>query len=147
MHSSFHAILPTRLTHWGRVTHICVGNLTIIGSDCGLSPGRHQVIIWTNTGILLIVFLGTHFSEVVIEILTFSFKKIRLKVSFAKWRPFCLGLNVLTVQCRCAFNPSQNHTLGCIYHSGSVPDRRSILDSRWSTKPAATTWQALRTTS
>ena len=27
----------TRLTHWGRVTHICVGNLTIIGSDNGLS--------------------------------------------------------------------------------------------------------------
>ena len=26
------------LTHWGRVTHICVGNLTIIGSDNGLSP-------------------------------------------------------------------------------------------------------------
>ena len=42
------------LTHWGRVTHICVGKLTIIGSDNGLSPGRHQAIIWTNTGILLI---------------------------------------------------------------------------------------------
>ena len=33
------------LTHWGRVMHICVGNLTIIGSDNGLSPGRHQAII------------------------------------------------------------------------------------------------------
>ena len=32
------------LTHWGRVTHICVGNLTIIGSDNGLSPGRRQAI-------------------------------------------------------------------------------------------------------
>ena len=29
------------LTHWGRVTHICVIDLTIIGSDNGLSPGRH----------------------------------------------------------------------------------------------------------
>ena len=27
-------------THWGRVTHICVGKLFIIGSDNGLSPGR-----------------------------------------------------------------------------------------------------------
>ena len=27
------------LTHWGRVTHICVSELTIIGSDNGLSPG------------------------------------------------------------------------------------------------------------
>ena len=42
------------LTHWGRVTHIYVGNLAIIGSDNGLSPGRRQAIIWTNYGILLI---------------------------------------------------------------------------------------------
>ena len=32
-------------THWGRVTHICVGNLTIISPDNGLSPGRRQAII------------------------------------------------------------------------------------------------------
>ena len=30
----------SELTHWGRVTHICVGNLTIIGSDNGLSHRR-----------------------------------------------------------------------------------------------------------
>ena len=83
------------LTHWGRVTHICVGKLTIIGSDNGLSPGRRQAIIWTNAGIWLIGPLGTIFSEILIEILTFSFKKMRLKVSSAKRRPFCLGLNVL----------------------------------------------------
>ena len=40
------------LTHWGRVTHICLGNLAIIGSDNGLSPSRRQAIIWTNAGIL-----------------------------------------------------------------------------------------------
>ena len=83
------------LTHWGRVTHICVGKLSIIGSDNGLSPGRHQAIIWTNAGRLLIEPLGTNFSEILIEILTFSFKKMHLKVSSAKWRPFCLSLNVL----------------------------------------------------
>ena len=33
------------LTHWGRVTHICVSKLTSIGSDNGLSPGRRQAII------------------------------------------------------------------------------------------------------
>ena len=27
------------LTHWGRVTHMCIGKITIIGSDNGLSPG------------------------------------------------------------------------------------------------------------
>ena len=84
------------LTHGGRVTHICVGNLTIIGPDNGLSPGRRQAIIWTNAGILLIGPLGTNFSEIVIENRTFSFKKMRFKLSSGKWRPFCLGLNVLT---------------------------------------------------
>ena len=84
------------VTHyWGRVTHICVWNLTIIGSDHGLSPGRRQAIIWTNTGILWIGPLGTNFSEIWIGILTFSFRKMRLKMSSAKSRPFCLGLNVL----------------------------------------------------
>ena len=83
------------LTHWGRVTHICVGKLTIIGSDNGLSPGRRQAIIWTNAGIMLIEPLGTNFSEILIGIQIFSFKKMCLKMSSAKWRPFCLGLNVL----------------------------------------------------
>ena len=145
------------LTHWGRVTHICVGNLTIIDPDNGLSPGRRQAIIWTNAGLLLIGPLGTNFNEILthwgrdkmdaisqttfsnpfssmkmhelrlrfhwslfatshylnqwwlvcwriyaslglnelIEILTFSFKKMRLKVSSAKRRPFCLSLNLL----------------------------------------------------
>ena len=46
-------LLSPRLTHRGRVTHICVSKLTIIGSDNGLSPGRRQANIWTNAGILL----------------------------------------------------------------------------------------------
>ena len=79
------------------MTHICVSNLIIIGSDNGLSPGRRQAIIWTNAGIFLIGPLRTNFNEILIEILTFSFKKMRLKVSSAKWRPFCLGLNVLSM--------------------------------------------------
>ena len=87
---------PFLLTHWGRVTHICVSKQTIIGSDNGLSPGRRQAIIWTNAGILLIGTLGTNFSEILIEIRILSFKKMGLKVSSAKWRPFCLGLNVLS---------------------------------------------------
>ena len=86
------------LTHWGRVTHICVSKLTVIGSDNGLSPGRRQAIISTNAGILLIGPLGTNFSEILIEIHTFSFKKMHLKVSSGKWRPSCLGLNVLNVK-------------------------------------------------
>ena len=63
------------LTHWGRVTHICVIKLNIVDSDNGLSPGRHQAIIWTNAGILLIGPFGTNFSEILFGIQTSSFKK------------------------------------------------------------------------
>ena len=83
------------LTHWGPVTHICVSKLTTTGSDNGLLPGRHQAIIWINAGILSIGPLGTNFSEILIAIETFSFKKMHLKISSVKWLPFCLGLNVL----------------------------------------------------
>ena len=82
-------------THWGRVTDIGVSELTIIGSDNSLSPDRRQAIIWTNAGILLIGPSGTNFNEMLIEILKFSLKIMRLKVSSAKRWPFCLGLNVL----------------------------------------------------
>ena len=83
------------ITHWGRVTYICISTLTIIGSDNGLAPGRRQAIIWTNAEILLIEPPGTSFSGILIEIHTISFKKMQLKMSSAKWRPFCLSLNVI----------------------------------------------------
>ena len=89
------------LTHWGRVTHVCVSRLTITGSDNGLSPGRHQAIIWTNAVILLIGPLGTNFSEILIGIYTFSFKKMPFKMLSGKWWPFCLGLNVLMKMSHC----------------------------------------------
>ena len=70
------------------MTHICVSDLTSIGSDNGLSPGRRQAIIWTNAGILLIGPLGTNISEILTEINAFSFKKMHLKMSYGKWRSF-----------------------------------------------------------
>ena len=108
------------LTHWGRVTHICVSRLTITGSDNGLSPGRHQAIIWTNAGKLLIGPLGTNFSENLIEILTLLFKKMHLQVSFAKQQPFCLGLNVLM---QCLFNSLRPRELSHHQH-----DRKAKTD-------------------
>ena len=94
------------LTHRGRVTHICIGKLTIIGSDNGLSPGRRQVIIWTNTGILLIWRLEIDFNEVLIEMYIFSLKKMQLRLSSAKWRPYCLGFMVLN-----EYQPVYSHYL------------------------------------
>ena len=78
------------LPQWGRVTPICVGKLTISCSDNGLLPGRHQAIIWTNAGILLIWHSGTNFSDIWIEIYTFSFQKMHLKMSSILLRPQCV---------------------------------------------------------
>ena len=83
------------LTHWGRVTHICVGKLIIIGWDNGLSPDRRQAIISPNAGLLSIGPLRTYFSENLIKIQQFSLKKMHMKMSSAKWRSSCLGLNEL----------------------------------------------------
>ena len=78
--------------NWG--THICIGKLTIIGSDNGLLPRRWQIIIWTSIGILLIGPLGTNFSEILLEVQTL--KKITLKMSSVKCCPFHFSLNVLS---------------------------------------------------
>ena len=39
------------VTHWGRVTHICVGDYWLKND---LPPGRRQAIIWTNAEIVVI---------------------------------------------------------------------------------------------
>ena len=52
---------------------------------------RFRVGLTNVTGVL-----GINFSEIVIGIKTFSFKKMPLNMSSAKWRPFCLGLNTLS---------------------------------------------------
>ena len=83
------------LIHWGWVTHICVSSVTTSSSDNGLSPSWHQTIIWTSARLLLIRPLETNFSEILSKIHASSFKKMHLKMSSGKWRPFCLGLNEL----------------------------------------------------
>ena len=76
------------LSHWGRVTHIWVSKLTTIDSDNDLSPGHYLNQCWNFVNPL-----GTNFSENLIEIYTFSSKKMaHFKMSSGKWRPFCLGL-------------------------------------------------------
>ena len=57
--------------------------------------GRCQAIIWTSAGKLSIGTLGKNFSKILIEIVTFSLKKMPLKVSSAKLWPFCFSCNVL----------------------------------------------------
>ena len=78
------------------MTHICVTKQTIIGSLNKPSLVQIMARRLANAGILLIGPLGTEFNEILIEIHTFSFKDMHLKMSSGKWRPFCLGLNVLS---------------------------------------------------
>ena len=109
---SSHSWQKVKITHWGRVTHICVRKLNIHGSDYG----RHQAIIWTNAGILLIGPLGPNFIEILIAIQTFSFKEIHLSMSSGKWWPFCLGLNVLFTMSHTLFYISREVDLASHVH-------------------------------
>ena len=92
-------LAPYYSTHWDRVTHICVGNLTINGSNNGLSPGWRQAIIWTIDGILLIGALGTNFSEIFgkyqSKFICFSqentFKNIVCEMAVILSRPKCVN--------------------------------------------------------
>ena len=96
------------LAHWSRVTHIYVSKLTITGSDNGLLPGQCQAFIWTNAEILLIWSIETKFSDILIKIHTYSFKKIQLKMSSGKFRPFCLSLNVWMILALCPWSTSHS---------------------------------------
>ena len=93
-HNGHRYIKRDVLNHWSLVMPICVGKLTIIGSDNGFSPGRWQVIIYTNAGTN-----NCNLSEILSEIDTFSFKKMHLKMSSAKWWQFCLSLNESSLPC------------------------------------------------
>ena len=112
------------------MTHICVGKLTIIASDNGLSPGRRKAIICTNVGLLSIGPLGTNFNEISIGIQIFSFKKMHFKMSSAKWRPFCLGLNVLNDMGACIVITKRHELPPVKYAISNEAKLRNIM-FRW----------------
>ena len=84
------------LTHLPLVQHIWM-NWVSIGSDNDLLPVRHQAITWTNAELLSIRPLGTNFSEIRIKIQSFSFMEMHVKMSPAKWWPFCPGGDKSTI--------------------------------------------------
>ena len=93
------------LNYWCRVTHICVSKIITIGSDIGLSPGRRQAIIWTTAGILLNGPLGINFSEILIEIYTFSLKNNSVENVFWEMvailsRPECVNVILILTTTR-----------------------------------------------
>ena len=80
----FHCIVTGTSEHVFRLTPICIRNLTLIGSDNDLSPDQHQAIIKTNAGILSTGPLGINFSEISMEIQTFSFQENVLEIVVCK---------------------------------------------------------------
>ena len=78
----------------GRVTHIWVSNLGHLWTDNGLSA-VHRVPLY---GPILTLYqdinLETNFSAIYIKVRQFSYKKTIFFLSFAKWQPLCLYLNV-----------------------------------------------------
>ena len=70
---------------------IYVSNVNNIGSDNGLSPDRHQAIIWPNAGILLIGPLWTNLSEILFKINTFLLNKYIWKCSLENGGHFVLA--------------------------------------------------------
>ena len=66
---------------------------------------------------------GTNFCEILIEIPIFSFIKMHLKISPGKWRPFCLGLNVL--------NNRWNMILPTVTSKGGAQIISTLLREYW----------------
>ena len=106
--------------------HICVGNLTIIGSDNDLLLDQRQAIIWISDVMLLIGPLGTNFSGIVIKIITFLFKKmcqIQIQKTFIAiihnmntWGRSCIRLiHQITLQYTTQLT-TENYTLSTVKH-------------------------------
>ena len=83
------------ITHWDRVTHICVSQLIIIGSDNGLSPDRRQAIIWNKWWNIVIWTLGKKFQwnlnrNLYIFIQENAFENVVWKLAVILSRPQCV---------------------------------------------------------
>ena len=75
--------------HWVQPTHICVGSLITISSDNGLASRHYLNQRWNIVNLTLRNKLQGNFDR---DSNIFIWK-MRLKVSSAKWQPFCRGLN------------------------------------------------------
>ena len=92
----------------------------IIVSVNGLSPTRHRAITRANAALSSIGPLGTQFNEILLEIRSFSFKKIHLKWLSAKCRPVCFGLNVFSGNSRTFVNDSSQSNSGITWNYDSL---------------------------
>ena len=91
---SFRSITSFNSLNWA--SQICVSkSQAIFGANNGLSPVRRQAFVATSYGVLLFGLSGKKLSEIWMKRQQFSFRKMYMKMPSAKWRPFCLDLNLL----------------------------------------------------
>ena len=102
-------------------------NQVSIGSGNGFSPIRRQAIIWTNAGLFSIGPLGTNCSEILIKIQNFSFMTMHLKISSAKWQPFCPRGDELM----------ENHKYSLLMHRIKI---KSPANSLWNEQHVFVCW-------
>ena len=88
------------LTHWSRVTHICVSKLTNIGSDNGLPPSRRQAIISTKCWYIVNWSLGNKFQwnlnqNQYIFIQENAFESVVCEMAAILSQPQCVKLSIM----------------------------------------------------
>ena len=83
------------LIHWGQVMHICVSKLRhhwlrqwLLAC---LAPNHYFDQCW----LVVISPSRTYLNEILLDIQSFIFKKMHLKMLCAKWQPSCPGLKML----------------------------------------------------
>ena len=115
-------IVPsTLLTRWGRVTHRRVSRVDHYWS----APSHYLNQCWN----ISIGPLAANFTEILIKIRAFSFKKMHLKTSPGKCRPFCLGLSVLIT-----IPPSLHQLIFVPYVQNDISVSLLVARSRFSSK-------------
>ena len=122
-----------KLTHWGRVTHICVSKLTIIGSDNGLLAAWYQTIILTNAVILLIASQEKIFREISTEDHTFSFTHMHLIMSSARQWPFFLSPHLLGEVINTSYPHNQDIAVGALARTATLAESIFVYD--WAMAP------------
>ena len=108
-------------------------NYIIIGSDNGLSPGQCQAIIWTNAGILSNRPSGTNFSEILIEIHTFSFKNICIWKCRLENGSHFVSSSMYQCDCLCSHHISSTTQRQATMRDMDIESRKSraVLQDCW----------------
>ena len=129
------------LTHWGLVMHICHQPRPSLVQIMACRLFGAKPLSKPMLGYCELNSLRTNFSEILIKIQNFSLRKIHLKISSVKWRPYCLGLNVLTVEAvTLAALPTSQVAVGLpMKNSATVSGAASMGEDH-------STWQGMRIT-